>query len=352
MENYIEKILPYNFRNLDNDLITFDKGINLFTGSNASGKTSILELIYYSLHNKSFKTKNLNNIIKYNNKDLVIKSIINNKNIEINKNKQKSKIIVDKKTISNISLSQILPTQIISPDKGFIVNGNNNIKRMAINWGVFHVEQNFKNLYKNYQKIQKNINYLINKKQKNDLLVWLEQLAENIFIINEIREKYIKELKQINIAKYFDKTKLNLDNFEYKFNNGLPKNINNNKQDIYNFFTKNIDLIIKNKYLKYGSHLATIDFYFNNQKEQNLSRGEQKTLSLVFWFKQILHLIQNNKKPIVLIDDIASELDDEKISLIIGFLIQNKIQSFITNIKPLDIDANIYYVKSGKIEYN
>jgi DNA replication and repair protein RecF len=348
----IDKIFSHNFRNLNNDLIEFDSKINLFIGDNTAGKTSIIELIYYTLHNKSFKTTNLKDVIKHKEKSLAIQALIKNKQIEINKTYDKSIININKQQTNTIGLNKLLPCQLISPDRGFIVGGSNNNKRIALNWGLFHVEHSFAKLFTDYKKIHKNINFLIANKQKQDLSIWFKYLAEIITKINQKRQNYIQELQNINTNNYFDSTKMDLTNFSYTFNNGLSKSVTNTTDDIYNFFMQNIDLILKNKYLKYGIHLANIDFYLDEINEKNLSRGQQKTLSLVFWFKQVLHLISLGKKPIVLIDDIAAELDNNKIELVLNFLSKNNIQSFITNINKINYDAKIYNVKSGKIEYN
>ena len=85
-----------------------------------------------------------------------------------------------------------------------------------------------------------------------------------------------------------------------------------------------------------------------------LSRGEQKKLSIVFWMLQVLVLAKDNSDPVVLIDDISSELDQEKINSILDFLTNLNIQIFITDIgnKDLPLDpkkTNIYLIKNGVI---
>jgi len=116
-------------------------------------------------------------------------------------------------------------------------------------------------------------------------------------------------------------------------------------------------LFFKNKHLSYGPHKATLDFFFDKKNENHLSRGEQKKLSTVFWMLQVLFLVEKGVKPIVLIDDISSELDQHKINETLSFLTQLDVQIFITDIgnKPLPLDTNktsTYYIKSGVIYNN
>ena len=75
-----------------------------------------------------------------------------------------------------------------------------------------------------------------------------------------------------------------------------------------------------------------------------------KTLSIVFLLTQVLHLIQKGIKPIILIDDLSSELDTEKVQILLNFLKNIKTQVFITSIQP--ISNNFWEIKNGEIVYN
>jgi DNA replication and repair protein RecF len=117
---------------------------------------------------------------------------------------------------------------------------------------------------------------------------------------------------------------------------------------------KNKNTIVKTKHLKHGPHRASIDFYFNKQSESYLSRGEQKKASIVFWMLQVLLLVEKEKIPVVLIDDISSELDEIKIKSIVDFLIETNTQIFMTDIGnkelPLnDKKANRFLIENGVI---
>ena len=75
-------------------------------------------------------------------------------------------------------------------------------------------------------------------------------------------------------------------------------------------------------------------------------------MSIVFWMLQVLILVQNKTKPIVLIDDVSSELDQNKIKSIIDYLTEINIQTFITDIGnkdlPLDLKkTTVFEIKNG-----
>jgi DNA replication and repair protein RecF len=348
----LKKIQINNFRNIKNCFLEFNDNINYFVADNAQGKTSFIEALYFLSHNKSFKTKNIKNIILTDNSKLLLKAIIDNKKIILSRDAvdKKNTIFIDNQKILNSSiLNKQIPIQLIAPDKGFLVGGDNKNKRYYLDWGVFHVEQDFLKLYKKSKKIQKNINNLILNKNYTQLNVWFAEFAKVNIVLNNLRSNYLSELQEILKNGFFDSFISNADNFQYKFNNGLPTEVKTEK-DIYDFLLRNKEKIIKNKYLKYGSHLASIDFSFKSKKEQQLSRGQQKILSIIFWLSQVKHLTQKNIIPIILIDDISSELDNQKIKIIIDFLKKLKTQVFITSINPISED--FYHIKNGEIVYN
>ena len=355
----IKQLFIHQFRNLSQQHLIPSQTINLFIGDNAQGKTSLIEAIYYLGHNRSFKTKSLKEVTAFNCQRFQLSAQLENHKIKLEKSAKKSLISVNDQIVKNSSqLSQILPIQLITPDKGFIVNGTPKIKRSYIDWGVFHVKPDSIYAFKTYQKVLKNINSLLSKQKINELDFWFLELAKAGAEINQHRSGYIKQLKQITHDKQtnqYSNLIKSIERFDYKYVSGWPSDVDaNNVQSIVDFLDKNKTNIIKLKYLNYGAHKANILFKFNNKKEVYLSRGEQKTLSIVFWLNQVVFLNTINNNPIVLLDDLSSELDDEKIKFILMYLKQLKVQTFVTNIdSKFDnmacINPAIFYINNGNI---
>ena len=355
----IEKLHVARFRNLNNQYLEPNKNINLVLGSNGQGKTNFIESLYYLGHNRSFKTKNIKDVIPFDEELVQINAIIDGEKITLNKSKHKSTILVgDEKISSNSLLSQHLPTQIISPDRGFVVGGTPKLKRSYLDWGVFHDNKEILKTYKSYNKTLKNINAILVGKNQNQLDEWLSQLSFLSVEISQARTNYIQKLVKIleesslqKLESFIESTK----NLEFKLQTGWTKDVDGlNQNEIITYLQNNKDSFIRTKHLGYGPHRATVDFYLNKKNEGFLSRGEQKKLSIVFWMLQVLVLAKENSDPVVLIDDISSELDQKKINSILDFLTNLNIQIFITDIgnKELPLDpkkTNIYHIKNGII---
>jgi DNA replication and repair protein RecF len=355
----INKLFINQFRNLNNQLIKPSKNINLFIADNAQGKTNLIEAIYYLGHNRSFKTKLIKELINIDNNIFQLNAITGTHRIKLEKSRKKTIININQQQLKNTSeLAQILPIQIMTPDKGFIVNGTPKNKRSYLDWGVFHVKPTVSSYFKNYNKALKNINLLLLSSKVQELDFWFLEIAKISTKINQARTNYINQLKKIHsneilplLSELFNSVKI----FDYQFKSGWPKEVDGlDYQSIYQYLTQNKTFLLKTKYLNYGPHKASIKFSLNSKEEFFLSRGQQKILSIVFWLTQVLILVKSGTNPIVLIDDMSSELDQQKIKIILHYLKTLDVQTFMTNINhnlPLikDHSTNIFHINKGII---
>ena len=351
----IEKLHIPRFRNLDNQYLEPNTNINLFVGANGQGKTNLIEALYYLGHNRSFKSKNIKDVVPFEKEFLQIDAVVDGVRVLLKKSKNSNKIFFNKQRVSsNSKLTHLMPTQIISPDRGFVVGGPPKLKRSYLDWGVFHLKPSILKTYKSYNKALKNINALLTNNNTKQLDHWLIQIAKLSVEISSARADYIERLKKTPFVP--PKGLIKQDNkFDFVLQSGWTRDANHlDQESIYKYLIKNRGSFARIKHLNYGPHKATIDYYLNNQNEQHFSRGEQKKLSIFYWIMQVLMLVELNIKPIVLIDDISSELDQEKINSILGFLAKLGVQIFVTDIgnKPLPMDkkkATIYQIEKGVI---
>ena len=355
----IEKIHISKFRNLSDQYFLPSSSINVIIGNNGHGKTNFIESLYYLGHGRSFKTRNLKEIIPFNHQQIQISAIIDDKKIKINKSREKNTVIIDDKNItSNSNLSQLLPIQIISPDRGFVVGGNPKLKRSYLDWGVYHNNQKTIETYSAYKKTLKNINALLNSSNQSQLEGWLNQFSKLSVEITKERFLYLENLSltlEQGISSSFSGLVEPFFDFVFTLQTGWPKEVDAlDEKSTSEYLVKNKNTIVKTKHLKNGPHRASIDFYFNKQSDSYLSRGEQKKASIVFWMLQVLLLVEKEKIPVVLIDDNSSELDDIKIKSILDFLIETNTQIFMTDIgnKKLPLNdkiANRFLIENGVI---
>ena len=360
----IENIEIHNFRNYENLKIKFNDNINIFIGNNGEGKTNILESIYVLAITKSHRSyidKNIitngKNIMKINGK---IDSINGEKSLEIVMNQKGKRVSINKNICKRVSdyisnMSVIL----FSPDDLELVKGSPSIRRKFLNIEIGQLDNKYLYILNDYNELLKNRNeYLksvnIENLNKNYLDIINNQLCDKAVLIY----KYIYEFID-NLNKYMLKISKDLSNSEIKLkyiNNLDTDDINKIRQDLLDKLTNNIkrEIIVGNTL--YGPHKDDFEIYIDNLDSKNYgSQGQQRICVLSIKFAE-LELFKNNKKeyPILLLDDMFSELDNLKKNAIIKYL-NNNIQVFITSTDINDIDnklldsAKIYNINNGNI---
>lgn len=307
---YLSHLRLENFRNLVTQDITLSSQLNLFTGQNGSGKTSLLEGIYFLGRGRSFRTNQYKHIIQYQQPffRLIGKTQQPNHLIGLERG-EKSILRLDRKTQKNgAEVAHILPIIAIASHSFALIDAGPQYRRQFIDYGAFHLEPNFFSSWLRYQKALKNRNQALRKQlDKSFIRSYNPIISAEGSDIHHIRLRYFEKLKPILSAHL---QALNFP-FEIKlrytpgWNSDLP---------LADSLEKHFDYDYKLKHTRYGPHRADMGFYTDeaNASEQ-LSRGQQKTLIIALYLAQIDLIRENNShQPILIIDDIAAELDSKR----------------------------------------
>jgi DNA replication and repair protein RecF len=354
----INKIKIENFRNYKKEEILFTNKINYILGNNAQGKTNLLESIFFILNNESFKSIKEDELFneKSNSKNLNITLEINKEEknylieLEKNENKKIYKINGVKKDFRN----KIIKTIIFVPDDLQIVKEGPGKRRDFLDNEIKILFPNYKNLIKNYYKLLSQKNYLLkNRRDKNLIKTFNIQLSETGKEIIKYRLFFLKNITPIARKIYnliSEKNEILSINYKPSFN------FNNYQQELDN----NLENEMIKKQSLIGIHRDDIVFYINGKNTRSFaSQGQQRSVILSLKIAELEYLKKYyNYFPILLLDDVFSELDEKRKNMLIKILKENNIQSFITlaNIELIknQISENdkIIIVNNGKIEEN
>ena len=348
----IEKITLQNFRNYEEQEINFINGINLFLGNNAQGKTNIIESIYLSAFGKSYRTQKDNELVQFS-KEFCRVSLQYQKNNVIHQNEvyidhnNKKQIKNDEIKVKKISdfVGEILVV-IFSPDSLDIVKGSPSKRRSFIDMICCQLSKSYIIYHQEYMKCLKLKNAML-KTEKID--------RQYIGILHEKMSFYIKkivEFRKYVINKILEKAKI------------IERNITNDKEEIdLVYVTDFLDMdepTIK-KYL--DDHLFIDELRKSsikgiqrdditilvNQVEVNKfgSQGQNRTALLTLKLANFEVLMEEkNEIPILLLDDIMSELDSQRISFLLKYI--EKYQSIITTTDDT-FAQNIQNIKISKV---
>ena len=345
-----------NFRNLENINLDFSDHSNIFYGKNGSGKTSILEAIYYLALGRSFRSHLLRRIIKYQTDGFSLFGKIKQPNhyisAGINRSITKGKRIkiAGEEVSSNIEITKLLPLQLLNQDSYRLFDDGPKVRRQFIDWGLFHVEQNFLTLWRRVERILEQRNAAI-RSNYNHIKTWDTEFIQYGLELHKYRKEYIEKL--IPIAQSVLQ-KLLCD-FSIKLSYFAGWDTERNLEDALANSLKN-DLIFG--YTMVGPQRADLQITIDKVPAKDaLSRGQQKLLLYGLQIAQGILLKElTQKNCIYLVDDLPAELDYQKKSLLTDILLDLKTQIFVTGLSREELekfclfqDAKMFHVEQGAI---
>lgn len=356
---YIQNISLKNYRNIKALDLNLKNGVNIFYGDNAQGKTNLLESIYISATGRSHRTHRDKELIAFNQSNAHIKVVIKEQTsthkIDIHIKKETKKgVAINGVPINKLGeLLGYLNVVIFSPEDLNLIKLGPIERRKFMDMEICQMDNVYYYNLSQYHKILKQRNKLLKKIQKNlelkdTLFAWDEQLIHFGQKIIKKRSEFISKISQISseIHKEITGNKENLQ-IIYK-----PNAIDT---EFATKLKKNIDKDISYAVTSYGPHKDDILFLINDISAHDFgSQGQQRTVSLSTKLAEI-RLIKEEKDvlPILLLDDVLSELDKNRQQ----YLIQNikNLQVIITCtgiedvLKNLSEQCSIFNVIEGQI---
>lgn len=357
-----------NFRNINNLEFNFNKNINIFIGNNAQGKTNIVESIYFLAITKSHRTSNELNMIQNDKLYTRVKGIYKDdlsdeQELSILLNQKGKKVTIDgidQKKISNyLSRMNVI---MFCPDDLEIIKGSPNIRRRYLNIELSQLRNDYLILLKEYNQILKQRNEYL--KQKNNFKfdkVYYDVLTNNIIEKNiaiiKFRYDFIRKLNKYlpNIFnKIYGSSDLIINYRSFISEQDIAK------ENIRNILKKKFDDVLNSELLQkttlLGCHKDDFKMYLNGQDVSEFCSQGQQRLSILCLKLSEIELFYEEKKvyPIILLDDIFSELDEFKKNNIIDYF-KEESQIFITTTDINNIDENfkkksdIYIVNNGNV---
>ena len=334
-----------NFRNFDKLDLNFSKNKNIIIGNNGVGKTNIVESIFVLALTKSFRTNDDTNFYKIegtiksnfvNNYKIIYQE--KNKVIKINNNK----INKFSDYISNINVI------LFSINDLKLIKDTPSTRRKLINLEISQLNNDYITYLNYYNKILKQRNTylksLYNKVINYDYLDIIDnQLIDYGIKIYEIRNEFI-----IKINDILSKIYISLGGFEGLYINYKNDYMNKSLEDIKKDYKNNVNKDISLGSTQIGIHRDDFIFSMNNKDIKNFaSEGQQKNAIIAFKLSELNIFFEIKKEyPILILDDLFSELDLKKIENILNYLSEN-IQTFITTTDLKKIKKK--YLKNSKI---
>ena len=324
----IQKIKLTNFRLFDDINLSTNNSLVIFSGKNATGKTSILESIYLCATSKSHRSNDVKALIK-DDKDFSISEVTTNKKYKVVISKMGKSYFVNNQEIKNAKdFIGRLFVVMSSPDDLMIIKGTKSDRRHFLDLNISMIDKNYLNASYAYKKILKERNEVLKQQNidKTFLEIITDELISYLKIINKAR-------LNINLRDITEKLKIEEIKLKYKttYDNDIKKSfIKNENQDIY---TKSTNI---------GIHRDDVEIFINNRDAAiYASEGQSKIICITIKLalKKLIYDI-TKEEPILLLDDVFAALDKERIGNLTEYVINSK-QTFITTTSILEIPDEI-----------
>ena len=360
---YLKRVELKNFRNYSSLKISFNKGINIIYGNNAQGKTNLLESIYVLALTNTFRNVYDTDLIMKDRKFFNIKGILKNSKLDttlnISYDNIKKRMILDDSEITKVSsYISVMNTILFTPDDLDIIKGPPLVRRKFLNTELSQLYSNYYILLSEYEKILKMRNDYI-KSGTIDINYYdiiTSFLIEKDILIFKIRKKFIDRIN--NYASEIFKNITGLSGFKIVYKPNLDySEYDYDKNKILEVFKDKYDSEYKFLSTFYGVHKDDFEFYLGDSNLKLYgSQGQMRISVLTLKLSEIeIFKKWKNSTPILLLDDVFSEIDEIKNNNLLNYLSRD-LQVIITAVslnsfnKEILSKAKVFRIESGKIK--
>ena len=364
----IKQLNLIQFRNYKRLEIKFSKTMNILIGENGVGKTNILEAIEVLSLTKSHRG-NDNNLIQYNKDTMKVKGTISVEQIirklEVEYSEKCKKTKINGTTIPRIGdYIASLNTIVFSPDDIEIIKGSPNIRRSLLNMELSQISKAYLIHTNQYNKLLKTRNeylkilYTNHLGDKSYFDILTEKLIDKAILIYQMRHNYILKINEI-IESVFKDIHSHL-SLQIKYEPNVEFSSfeeEKMRETLRKVYQKNYQKERNYGMTLFGPHRDDFTFLLDGKDIKLVgSEGQKKAAILAYKLSCIpIFEEQTGTKPVLLLDDIFSEIDEKRQNKILKY-IGKDIQSIITTTdvkrirKSLLKDATIFKVISGTVE--
>lgn len=350
-----------NFRNYEKLDLNFNPSKNIIIGKNGMGKTNIVEAIYVLALTKSFRGSKETVVIR-NNCDLArVEGIVEEKyknSYKVILKEGDKKVKINNTNLDKISdyLSQINIVLFTSEDLK-LIKDTPGTRRKIIDIELSQFSNDYLKMLQLYNKVLKQRNaylktlYINGMAPRSYLDILTNQLVELGLKVYTYRQEFINDLNKYVSSNYLkiaedDRLKLTYIS-DYK---------DKTKKELLDIYIKGVEKDIQFGKTAFGIHHDDYDFSFDSMSLKDYgSEGEQKNAIISFKMAE-LDIFREKKGiiPILILDDLFSELDEFKINNILDF-ISNDVQTFVTTTELTKVDdrlkvgSTIFEVNNGQV---
>lgn len=341
-----------DFRCIRSAALEFHPRATGIVGENASGKTSLLEAVYFLAHGRSFRTSQRDKLLP---PDADLFRVVGR--LEAQKRQLTAGVEygggemrahLSGRSIPGIAeIAEILPVQVIDPGVHRLIEEGSARRRRLIDWGVFHVKHEFLEFWRRYQRALKQRNAALRTDSSSPLVsIWDSELAAAGEQVDQLRGEYSVQLLPhfVTLASRL----LGEPGARFAYRRGWAAD-----QDLSSALRDSRPRDQRVRTTTVGAHRADISFFVEDAAARDrVSRGQQKLLAAAFILAQLsLQAAQNAPPACLMLDDPAAELDVDNLGKLLSVVAEIPAQLIITSVHERGLEGveagQRFHVKQG-----
>ncbi len=372
---YLRQLDVHGLRNLQSVKLSPGPRINIICGPNGSGKTSLLEAIYLLGRGRSFRSRSLKSIINSHTDTCTVFGLVcgeevaspdgqnrRQRDVPIGVSRTRSggfhfKLDGDRVYASS-ALAQALPLLLLNNDSFQLLEGGPQGRRQFLDWGVFHVEQDFKELWRRLARCLQHRNSLLRHDRIDpaELALWDAQFIALSERVTEQRKRYLDTLAP-QISQVLQRLSP-IKNLQFRFHRGWDERL-----PLAEVLLKDRRRDQQARVTHHGPHRADLKIVCGDHAAAEvLSRGQSKALVTAMLLAQgLFYFKATGRTCVYLLDDLPAELDKAHRQAVAGFLGDMQAQAFITGTDEAEllslwphrgggeVDHKVFHVEQGVV---
>lgn len=335
----LQRIQIHSFRNIAFAELAPGERFNIIVGNNAQGKTNILESIFLLGTMKSFRMVKNADLVAYGSPYAVIKGwgerdgVV--RKIALSISGSGKKAFVDQKPVTRPGdFFGTINTVVFAPEDISMVRGSPEMRRRYLDRAIFSGDTGYLAVHHEYFKILKNRNALLKSGKTDGLTIWSERLADAGARLMEKRESFIDEIRDL-FADYYRSIAGPKHNALLRYHTRITEQ-DRSRESLCNALCIALEKSYREELRRgttlLGPHRDDLACILNDKPlNHHGSQGEQRSFILALKMAEIEYLRKRwGNPPVLLLDDMTSELDRSRNGNLMDFLKEKDMQVFIT----------------------
>lgn len=351
----------HQLRNLSEVDLSFSSKINLLYGANGSGKTTLLEAIHLLAMGRSFRCTQINHAITHEKDAASVHAEVHPSFLDYpvslkmikHRSKRAEYFVAQQPAHSVAELAQHLPVQLLNLDGYQLLEAAPEFRRKFIDWMMFHVEQSFFKLWQDFHQVLRQRNAVLKGfGERSQLGYWTERLGDLGQKLHDLRLKILTDWEQASLSSLSEAPGVSSLSFAYEggWNTEVP---------YANYLQETLHQDIEYGYTAGGPQRSDFQIRLGETLAKHvLSTGQQKTFVSMLQLAQCQWVSeQTGKVPILIVDDLPSELDTNAKKWLMKQLVGSGAQVFLTSVEPTSFNDllrenphKMFHVEHGMVQ--